>query len=52
MDAQLIDWLHTLNDDYMISWANRGLLRRGRKLAQSVDHSDCQLNETECCAVI
>jgi hypothetical protein len=28
----VINWINSLNDDYLIQWANKGLLRRGQKL--------------------
>ena len=32
-DEVIKDWIVGLSDDYIIQWANKGLLRRGRKLA-------------------
>ena len=42
----LIAWIKDLNEDYLADWANRGLLRRGRKLAESQDASICVVAET------
>ena len=27
----MISWIHDINDDYLVHWANKGLLRRGKK---------------------
>ena len=35
MNKALAAWIADINDDYLTDWANRGLLRRGRKLADS-----------------
>ncbi len=34
MDASIQKWIAGLSDDYLIQWANRGLFRRGNKLAE------------------
>ena len=45
-DTTLIAWIKDLNEDYLADWANRGLLRRGRKLAQALDASSCTSVDT------
>lgn len=45
-NPQLNTWLKELSDDDLIAWANRGLLRRGRKLADSLYTSICEVVES------
>lgn len=42
MTAELRAWLGELDDDYLTGWANRGLLRRGRKLAAGAGAPVCE----------
>lgn len=46
MNKALAAWINDINDDYLTDWANRGLLRRGRKLAENLDASICELADT------
>ncbi|HIF9420948.1 TPA: hypothetical protein ACX6SA_001000 [Photobacterium damselae] len=42
-----LNWIAQLNDDFLIHWANKGLLRRAKKLAQTVDSTDWFLSESQ-----
>lgn len=41
----LLNWIVQLNDDFLIHWANKGLLRRAKKLVQTVDSSGWSISE-------
>jgi len=43
--SDILTWLAELDDGYLETWANRGLLRRGRKLADSLSPSVCSFDE-------
>ncbi|GBC60571.1 hypothetical protein DENIS_1528 [Desulfonema ishimotonii] len=38
--GKIREWIIGLSDDYIVEWANKGLLRRGRKLAQKAGEGD------------
>jgi hypothetical protein len=40
----LREWLTSINDDYLVAWANKGLLRRGYKLLTTQNPHDWTLN--------
>ncbi len=46
MNKALAAWINDINEDYLTDWANRGLLRRGRKLAENLDASICEMTDT------
>jgi hypothetical protein len=46
----LYEWLAGINDDYLLAWANKGLLRRGRKLLAQQDPNQWTLDETQASA--
>ncbi len=52
MLAELTAWLQGLDDGYLTDWANRGLLRRGRKLAEGLEADVCRVTESDCTAAI
>ncbi len=55
-NMSLIPWITNIDDDYLVQWANKGLLRRGKKQLDkllAVDAlSDWQLDESVAVAVI
>jgi hypothetical protein len=45
-------WLASLNEDQIASWANKGLLRRGKKVLESNPDMQCQLHDHSASASI
>ena len=56
MNPELATWLRELDDEFLTAWANRGLLRRGRKLAESLPATPaattCTIGPDECTATL
>ena len=48
MDKTIAAWLRELDEDFMIAWANKGLLRRGLKLADSLPADAATANAEDC----
>jgi hypothetical protein len=46
----LHEWLIGINDDYLLAWANKGLLRRGIKMLAQQDPNPWTLDESHACA--